>query len=288
MPPAWMAELSEEWIEPVEEDELVHSRSASPQLDFGSLVINDIPLPSPSQASIDGHPDEIDNKADQQQEKSYQMGSILFSPSKKKTRSNAHMMDDDPSSTSINYAPSPDQQLAMAAKAFNVDLLNQADDDDEQDENSFVVKSLPQAKLSMKPVRTPAKLQSLFMQPSPPPLSDTRQQQHTEVTNPRLAEDKGVQEEVQELEQDLSKAIQHRDDEQPERSASLSLPSEPSSEQQEEGTQASFLIHQDLDEIPEPSLAEGEEEGSIVQHDERNARHSDAQLDNQARELNVV
>lgn len=224
MAPAWMAELSEEWVEPVEDEERVQDgeddtkqESEVNRLDFGSLVIEDRPVVSPSQASLDGGGAfgttvfrAIDGD-EEQHEQSYQMGSILFSPSKKRTTST--------SSTpgSPNAAPSPSQQLAMAAAAFNNDLLHQPDD------SCIVDESNPPTSIHIK--ATPAKrLQSLFMQPSSasPPT-------HKAIIQNRSS--------IQEDEEQQGQATRYE-------------------EYEDDSHQGSFIVDQQLEDIPDPSLPE--------------------------------
>lgn len=248
-PPAWMAELSEEWIEPVEDAEQVTPEDEDRGLDFGSLVINDMPLPSPSQASInegssagsngggfgstvfkrvDSNGNNHNNDNDNEEEKSYQVGSILFSPSKKRTTANVNT-----SSNSLD-APSPGQQLAMAARAFNHDLLH--DDDGEDAQESSMVELVPrshQKQPSLGAKRTPAKLQSLFVMPTPP--SESPKQANTNRSSPGdEAEEQGKQE----------PEVQHADVTHDEHD-------DASEAEQRDG---SFVINQDLQEIPEQSL----------------------------------
>lgn len=239
MAPAWMAELNEEWVEPpAEEQEEVN------KLDFGSLVIDDRPLPSPSQASIDGSVSPVQfgttvfhdapparqgeqHDASSNQEHSYQIGSILFSPSKKRTVS-AHSPAASPSSL---HAPSPGQQLAMAAAAFKKDLLHENEDNSSLDEVD-----LP-ASMQILPQRTPAsgRLQSLFMQPSP--ASDTPDTKHRSSSVP----------------------IADKEEEQDQQGQETRY------EEYQEDQEGSFIVNQQLDDIPEPSL--NEESGSPSQGD---------------------
>lgn len=223
MAPAWMAELSEEWVEPVEDEERVEEQEQpSDQLDFGSLVIDDVPLPSPSQASMDGgngsplpfgttifhdahHPTD-----EQQDEKSYQVGSILFSPSKKRSMPGS-------APASPNAAPSPGQQLAMAAAAFNKDLLHEAEDSRLEDEQVNPATSIQ----VNKPVPV-NRLQSLFMQPVSPPPAQTA-----------AATSEAQQERSSVLGQ--SQGIQYSD-------------------YLEEAAHASFIADQQLKDIPDPSF----------------------------------
>lgn len=251
-PPAWMAELSEEWIEPVEEAEQVTPEDTDRGLDFGSLVINDMPLPSPSQASInegssagnDGGAfgstvfKRVDSNSnnhnnDNEEEKSYQVGSILFSPSKKRTNANV-----DTSSNSLD-APSPGQQLAMAARAFNHDLLHD-DDDGEDAQESSMVELAPrshQKQPSLGAKRTPAKLQSLFVMPTPPSESPKQANTNRSPSGDEAEQDEEVPE------------VRHTDMTHEGRDGEGAAERE-----QEDG---SFVINQDLQEIPEQSLFEG-------------------------------
>jgi len=230
MAPAWMAELSEEWVEPVEDAERVENDDGeqSNDLDFGSLVINDMQLPSPSQASIDEgnrgplqfgttvfHDAPREGGLGDEEERSYQMGSILFSPSKKYTPSYTNPASN-PSSP--DAAPSPGQQLAMAAAAFNKDLLHQAEDSCIEDESN------PPTSIHIK--ATPAKqLQSLFMQPPSPALSPT-------PISPE-AQNRSSNEEEEQQDQ-ATRYEEYRDT--------------------FEGT--SYIVNQHLEVIPDPSLPE--------------------------------
>lgn len=184
MPPAWMAELSEEWPEEEEEQQENNNNNdeGTSRLDFGSLAIgdnhhhHDIVSQSPPSPGLSSLLKGTDT--------SYQHhGSILFSPVKKKQNTNNATDYDGSSSKSINASPpshvSPSDQLAMAAAAFKKDLLQDGqqedvdigssiiiDDDVRQDTNTDNGPPTPAKRLLQQPPRhTPNRLQSLFMQP---------------------------------------------------------------------------------------------------------------------------
>lgn len=204
------------------------------QLDFGSLVIDDVPLPSPSQASIDGangsqlqfgttvfHDAHFPADEQQRQNESYQAGSILFSPAKKRTSSHGlpHSFPSSP-----NAAPSPGQQLAMAAAAFKKDLLH-----DTEDSHVEGGQADPSTSIQVKP--TPVnRLQSLFMQTA---SSASDKAAAASASPPEAAQERSSNSDAEEQHQ--SQATQ-------------------SSEYLEEAEQASCIADQQLEDIPGPSF----------------------------------